>query len=407
MFDNNTKRLTSNFLSKLSVLDYELKQKESYQEDFNIFNVLHHYHDERRLHSRFISALLSNERKQEPKRIFLEYFLEQIGVDDFANYENIKVFPNTGNKSEYRDIDILIIDRKSNKAVVIENKIYAGDSNNEKEGQLIRYYNYIKDEGIPVNNIKVFYLSIDGHDPLDDSLKDANGNSIRCETINYEKHIIGWLKLCLKECVNEPYLRESILQYINLINDMTNNIDLQDRLKIRDLIAESDENMDSTKLLVENFKHVKWHTVKDFWDELADKLKINYEVTETPTDDNITDTTHYDYYKKSYESNNDYGIYFYVNRKFKLFVWNSTEEPIYWGVMKNNELNDEILTKNDFQFFNSEYWWKSFNLDDEDQIDPTDFYRQGTFNIIKEKNRKEIINQMVDEINEYIDRLGL
>lgn len=113
-----------------------------------------------------------------------------------------------------------------------------------------------------------------------------------------------------------------------------NNTDFKERFAVINLIASSAENMLKAKLLVDNFKHIKWHTVFDFWKELADELEKNGAfISEQPTPDNITNTTHYDTYKKAYESLNDYGIRFAIN-DIELFVWNISDDCIYWGMEK-------------------------------------------------------------------------
>lgn len=404
----------NNFLSKLSVLDYKYRLLEKDKEQFNIFTALHKERDEVRLHSRFISVLLSPESRHNKNDTFLRLFLKTLSIENFE-IDNAKIYPTEFHKSEFNEIDILIINRISKQAIIIENKIGAGDSNHEDRGQLEGYFELIhKLENIPKENINVFYLTLDGHLPTSESLgKYELLENMNGRTIDYEHEIQNWLTLCLNECIFQPYLRESIIQYINLIKQMTNdNTNIQERMEIRNLISNSNENMASTKLLVENFKHIKWHTAMDFWNELCLELeKKGFKIHSKPNQDNITNTTHYEVYKKSYESSNDYGIRFSTTSEIELFVWNGTGDNwIYWGFEKRlltpvqlNKINS-TLTQDScfFQISESEYW-KYFNLNDDENIFFPDFSYKGTFDLINENHRKMIIEtKLVPEICSFL-----
>jgi hypothetical protein len=206
--------LIQNFLAKLSVIEYKYRTLEAEKEQFNIFTALHKERDEVKLHSRFISVLLSPASTHRKKDIFLKHFLQIVGISDFDTSSS-SVYPTEYGKSEYHEIDILV--RNNTQAIIIENKIDAGDSNHEDRGQLEGYFNLINNDGISKENIRVFYLTLDRHDPSAESLgKYESLENINGATIDYEREIQDWLNLCLKECVNQPFLRESIIQYINL-----------------------------------------------------------------------------------------------------------------------------------------------------------------------------------------------
>ncbi|AEA43008.1 PD-(D/E)XK nuclease family protein [Fluviicola taffensis] len=412
---NQYNEVVLNFLNKLSVIDYKYRLLEKDKEEFNIFSALHKENDEVRLHSRFLSVLLSPESKHNKKDMFLKLFLKTLSIDNFET-ENIKVYPTEFNKSEFNEIDILIINRISKQAIIIENKIGAGDSNHEDRGQLEGYYELIHElESIPKERIYVYYLTVDGHLPTSeslgkyDSLENMNG-----KTIDYEHEIQNWLTLCLHECITQPFLRESIIQYINLIKQMTNdNTNIQERIEIRNLISSSDETMSSTRLLIENFKHIKWHTTSDFWNELCSELeKVGFTISSKPTEANITSTTHYEVYKSSYKTSNDYGIKFYNSSNIQFFIWNGTgDDWLYWGFDKKSlspehNLNlTTYLNQNPgfFNFFEQENYSKYFNLVDDENIYFPNFTLKGTFDLIRENHRNMMIsNKLVPEIIEFL-----
>lgn len=411
------KEREQNFLSKLSVIDYKYRTLDENKEQFNIFTALHKENDEVRLYSRFISVLLSPESRHKRNDMFLKLFLQVLSIDDFDTSQ-CKVYPTENDKSEYNEIDILIINRISKQAIIVENKIGAGDSNHEDRGQLEGYYNLIyNNDNIPKENIRVYYLTPDRRDPSDESLgKYKTLENINGATIDYEHEIQSWLNLCLQECINNPYLRESILQFIDLIKHMTNNdSNVQERLEIRDLIANSTDNMKSAKLLIENFKHVKWHTVWDFWNELADGLKREgFQINKQPTEENITNTTHYETYKKSYSVSNDYGLYFVTVNGLIIYVWNGVDNDwVYWGMNKADIPNDLETLVNDFMKNNPNYfkssetsYWKYFDLMHKENIFFPDFSYEGTFNLIDKKYRTRIIEEkLIPEIKRFLDHL--
>ena len=407
----------NDLLSKMSVIEYKYRALEESKEQFNIFTALHKENDERRLHSRFISVLLSP-KSSHKKNIFIQHFLKVVGITDFET-NLINVYPTEWGKSEYNNIDILI--KNDTKAIIIENKIFAGDSNHEDRGQLEGYFNLVHSEGISKENIFVFYLTLDGHEPSSESLgKYKTLENINGKTIDYEHEIQDWLNLCLKECSNQPFLRESILQYINLIKRMTNNIDIKERLEIRDLIASSDENMKSAKLLIENFKHIKWHTVYDFWDELEIALcNLGYAIVGKPSEQNITYITHNDTYKRSYYDYFSFGIYFRISDNFIAYVWNGSahsEYCLFWG-MRKQDVPQEYHTKIEKSFQKSktkfdednENYSKWFDFEEiyekGECIYFNDFETLGTYNLINNDYRKTMINKIVCEIQEYITEI--
>ncbi|WP_018108587.1 PD-(D/E)XK nuclease family protein [Bacteroides propionicifaciens] len=412
MSTNNDK--IQNFLSKLSVIDYKYRVLEEGEERFNIFTALHKVNDEVRLFSRFLSVLLSPQGSHKRKDQFLKLFLETLAIEDFDT-KQCEVYPTEQNKSEYKNIDILIINRIRKQAIIVENKIWAGDSNGFESGQLERYYNLIhQEENIPKENIKVFYLSPDKREPSDESLGVYKTlDNMNGATIGYGSEILTWLNLCLKECISTPFLRESILQFIELIEDMTNNNSkIEERLEIKNLIGYSVDNMKSAKLLTDNFKHVKWHTVSEFWNELADALKLKgYEVISQPTDSDISNTTHYEPYKHGYESSNDYGIDFKSTNGLTLYVWNGTGDYwLYWGVKKSKDVEEKIISainisSNLFKHTETDLW-KEFNLEEHENIFFPDFSYEGTFNLIDKDYRTRIITEkLIPEIDNFVSSI--
>lgn len=172
---------------------------------FNVFSVLRSESDEVNLHSRFLAALLKHRKAHDKPRANLEDFLRNIvGWDDFD-------FGGSRVERERNNIDILI-SNSTRQAVVIENKIWAGDQHR----QLQRYHESLKERGLEDKNIRLLYLTLHGHDPSEDS---AGALDVAC--ISYANTLPPWLERCQERAYAEPGLRESIEQYHNLVRKLT------------------------------------------------------------------------------------------------------------------------------------------------------------------------------------------
>lgn len=203
---------------------FKLKEefdKKRNKDRFNIITALHKERDEENLHSRFISYLLSKDSGHGMKDTYFRIFLRNVlklSEKDFSLSSYI-VYPNELKKSEYKEIDILIVNKLRDQAIIIENKIDAKDSNNDAKmdgykGQLERYYNTIR-KGIDkdgnsvtehqCNNVYVYYLSND-KTPTDFSigmLKNEPNSWQEKNIISYSIHIREWLAKCIENTPDE------------------------------------------------------------------------------------------------------------------------------------------------------------------------------------------------------------
>jgi len=171
---------------------------------FNLFSVLRSSSDEVRLHSRFLAFLLDPKSTHNQGTALLNLLLKRVGIQNFDS-ENAIV------EAEYRSIDILVRNQ-SKQAVIIENKIYAGD----QDEQLWRYHQRMQVEGY--REIWTTYLTLDGAGPSEQSSK-----SLPVILLSYETEIIAWLKDCIPLVAREPGVRESVFQYIELLQKLTSS----------------------------------------------------------------------------------------------------------------------------------------------------------------------------------------
>lgn len=249
---NNIKQLLSQIQTIRNSYDRLNKANGSY---FNIFSILKIETDEVRTHSRFIAELLNPNGNHGFKDEFLKAFIVKLGIDYQINTKRCqtKVEHHIGkiNKENTRggNIDILIWEKDDrNKSLMIENKIYA----TEQRNQLLRYQN-----GFPKG--KVIYLTLFGTISNEESSK-----TISYEKVSYETDIINWLEECKRISVDNPTLRETLKQYINLIKKLTNqNINKEMNEELAKLIIRNKANYDAFDSIINSTNIIKDVVLKD------------------------------------------------------------------------------------------------------------------------------------------------
>ena len=191
----------------------ESKRREQ-GELFNIFNILKLQSNEVRLHSALLAELLCPNGSHGASSLFLKAFLKVIGEDE--DYIKAPVaekiterYIGKKTKTEGGIVDIIIED--GNHAIIIENKIYAPD----QENQLLRYYNYGK-RRFP-NGFKLLYLTLHGDDASDYSL---GGEDIQPQNISYANEIIDWLEQCYELAKDRDNAKTIINQYNELVKEL-------------------------------------------------------------------------------------------------------------------------------------------------------------------------------------------
>lgn len=392
--EKTTKLLTSIIDIKSKYEDVKNKNR------FNIFDALHKRTDEVNLHSRFISYLICPKSGHGQGKLYLEIFVREIlnlNKNEF-DLTNCQVLPNQEKKSEYKEIDILIINKFKKQAIIIENKIYANDSNKKEErrrndgydGQLERYFKTIKN-GIDVhgkpnkdfqcNNVYVYYLSID-KTPSTESLgilkEEPFIESWKGE-MYYGIEIINWLEKCIQKTPQKLQI-EIINQYLTVIKEMTNNdISIAEKIELKENIS---NNWEGTKFLLENFKHVKWHTAHEFWICLKEELErkgfkntLLFNEYKYDFEKLLTEVTH-----KS--KNVNYGIKFNFKNGREGYV--SGFGNLSWGLLPFE--TEKKLFKNEFEedFLN--------------EINFSNFISENTFRLIDKTNMENLVGQFVETI---------
>ncbi len=293
------------------------------QEPFNVFSVLRSASDEVNLHSRFLHALLDYQKSPEIERRNLMDFLQHVVEKKDFKEDGIKV------ARERDNIDILIInDARPRQVVVIENKIRAED----QPEQLQRYHKTLKDQGY--DDIHLLYLTLYGHDPSEYSVGDLD-----YKTISYKDDLPPWLERCQKRAYDEPALRESVAQYLRLIQKLTGTDFSGAYMNDLKKLCLQDNNLILVHDLKEAMTEAHISLLQKLWCEIESALKV--EIPDLPAEDHkqsdisekrirhfVTASRNYRYH----------GLCYTLSSTALLGVM--VENTIYFGVGCNKE-NDE------------------------------------------------------------------
>jgi hypothetical protein len=207
---------------------------------FNMFRVcgVNHYEN---THSAIIAEFLNPNGTHGLKSKLLECFIETLG--EFFTIQNFnceKSRVHTEHSTDEGRIDILIEDNQ-NKAIIIENKIYA----NDQPEQLKRYDRYAKTYR---NGYLILYLTLNGENA---SLQSGEGVSYLA--ISHKDNILNWLEKCVSITSRYPMVRETIIQYINHLKQLTNqDMDIKNKEEITKILSNI-ENLRAAKTIFQNY----------------------------------------------------------------------------------------------------------------------------------------------------------
>ncbi|MDR2185198.1 MAG: PD-(D/E)XK nuclease family protein, partial [Treponema sp.] len=119
--------------------------------------------------------------------------------------------------------------------VPVEVKIYAGDQPN----QVHDYYNFSRTKP---GGIRVFYLTVDGHDP---AIPYSAKSKSEYVTISFADDILPWLEKCLalEETNETPAVREVLKQLIRAVKSLCEKMEDNEMNDVLTLITESEESV--------------------------------------------------------------------------------------------------------------------------------------------------------------------
>ena len=226
-------------------------------ENFNVFRVLGLESREVRMHSAFLGELLNPTGSHGLGATFLELFVELMNqklpseAKKFPKFNaavaHLVVEHDIGRiTADYLQggrIDIYL--ESGGEYIFIENKIYAGDQQN----QLARYLAH-------KTNARLLYLTLDGKEASEWSSGGLTADQY--QVLSYKEDITAWLEKCRQAASAHPLVRETLVQYRHLINYLTGNTPndfMKDEMKR--LLEDSQDNFVSASALTSAFDEVR------------------------------------------------------------------------------------------------------------------------------------------------------
>jgi len=238
---------------------------------FNMFRVLGVNHYET-THSAILAELLDPKGSHGLKKDFLEAFVKiAFSSEAFQIFDVEDAHVYTEYYTADGRVDILIEDGKGH-AIIIENKIYAGD----QEEQLKRYNKFAQNKYGDAN-YRILYLTLDGSEASENS-----SDGVGYEQLSFEKDIISWLDECVKIATRFPLVRETLVQYINHLKTLTNqDMNKKNTDEIVQLLSSSKENIEAAFTVFENIQALRSNLAERLiarLNEIAKELDIQVEV---------------------------------------------------------------------------------------------------------------------------------
>lgn len=402
------------FFENLDLIKRKYDILHSFEDEFNIFSILRNERDEVNLHSKFIGELLKNRSFGD---IFLKFFLEAIEIKIDGEI-NKNIYLEYGANDNGR-IDILLkINSKSlKKAVIIENKIDAGD----QWQQLERYVKAMKKEGYSKDEITIVYLTLAGDTPSNYSLGCIQDEEVI--KLSYKEHIISWIEKCIKEVAVVPSLRETLIQYKKLLEKLTGKGEKKMIDELKEMILSKEKYLSAAYLIPDILLEIKRDLQYKFWENLKLEMeKLNLE--EVKFEDEFNIKFDFDKIKKFYTNSTNkrfYGLMYEVEELEngnKLYLRIEIENNIYWGLRvidkdgnSNKNLNEEYLKKSlkDFGFKVTDWWlgWRYCYLD-ETSLETIDFnkFDAKLAGILRDEDKlKKLVESIVVIIKKDLDKL--
>jgi len=370
---DNLKTLFSQL--QLFELKYQ-KIEEASINSFNIFSILRKSNEEVNLHSRFIYELLNPNGTHKQGSKFLELFLKEIEIE--LPSLDVAIF------KEKFNIDILIESKP--KAVIIENKIDTQDHSN----QLSNYLNTIKSRGYRDENISLIYLTLSEEEPNEESIREKVLN------ITYSEHIRNWIKSCIKEVATTPTLRETLVQYLNLINKLTHQSHYKGFiLEVKDFLLK-DNNLKTVLNIEASIIEAKVEVQLTFWRELINNLQPHYKFEFTNYNNDKTIEKSVNRYYKKQKNRKDYGYEYQINDNLYFYI--ELKNNLYYGFYFLDDENKrdsqvEKLDKIKIDWEDGDYWKYT-----DKRLNFEEFNTPNVLDLLDRATRKEDIAKISNEI---------
>ena len=254
----------------------ELKQQLPYH-----INVIDELHIDENAHSRILCKLLQCKNpvsgEYEILQSLLDYIRKRAKDKTFERIELI----NPIITQEKARIDLWIRDQKTGYAVIVENKVYNAQ---DQEEQLSRYIQRTKDDGFSSEHIYVVYLSRTGEEPDEQSWGEYKEDfETRYVNLSFRDDILEWLKMNILPEIRQKdtYLLHAVKEYVDYlegefdIRDINKkmNKDMNENLKNALGIGHDTDNQTALEILTRKRDEV--NSLINYIDSTINEVKDN------------------------------------------------------------------------------------------------------------------------------------
>lgn len=420
---NDTARVRSllDQVKAITIKHSGLALREQY--DFNVFAIVRGPREEVGLHSTFLYALLSPSGGHGQGAWFLNRFLEQAGLEPMPDGRQVQVYREytkcrTDSAGDKRKDSIDIFIKAGDRAVIIENKIEAGD----QEKQLCRYVRLAMGEGLDFGKVDVIYLSPDGHAP-DCGPEEFEGvnyvparNDYDCprlrfgdaekeiKLMSYAADIIDWLDTCIARMATYPTTRETLVLYQRIVKQLTGqSMNEEERMEIANKIIESEDQFSLAKKIVDAMPKAMEEVQRRFWQEMREEANA-CSLPSPVGNDRYWGNRISNYYTNK-KNVTPYGLEFTLGTVagtpvvFFLYL----EHNLYYGLRLDDDLHDadfEKIVASMGYAKNGTYWRYPWNEASNAYDLKITFKNFDGFamNLVDESFRKNYVSQLAREI---------
>lgn len=286
------------------------EESRSRGEQFNMFHVcgVNHYEV---THSAILAELLDPGGSHGQKEAFLRSFLNVLGASRMTSmdFDTATAVVQTEYAVGEGRIDILITNQYR-QALIIENKIYAGDQTEQ-----LKRYDSFAERTYGKGNYVILYLTLFGGDASEQS-----SGGVDYVNVSYSKDILEWMNQCIVYSVSMPMIRETLIQYRNHIKELTNQ-NMETKYK-KELLEAMAANAEAAASICNAQWEYRKYVVEEYLipqlTALAKELHLNFKV------DNLLGAS------------GERGFYFYKEEWKRAAIWFYTErnslDDFYWGI---------------------------------------------------------------------------
>ncbi|MCT7549976.1 PD-(D/E)XK nuclease family protein [Aliarcobacter butzleri] len=370
-------------------------------DEFNIFSILKMEKLEVNTHSSFLYELINPNGTHYQGDKYLRIFIDKVlEIDDF-DFENAKVERETFTNTSRR-IDFTI--ENKDYYIAIEMKIDATDQDN----QLSDYFEYAKKQN--KSFFKVYYLTLNGRDASDKSFE--NQKIIDYEKISFQFHILNFIEKCIEKSVSLPIIRESLIQYKNLILKITNQTSKELQMESIKFIN-SPEMARSATIMSKNLAYIWAKREFLFWKKLEERV-FRY-IKNKDWKFEISDIF-FNEYDENYNDSQEEVINKIINIRNKsseCISFDLIKDDFYFKIYSYSSCNFRYQiffdSSKDISFISNKinFKYREGKLRYRDSNIKLNFFKdykeEPTYDIFDDKKLDEIVENIYNEIKSYMD----